>query len=155
LPMHKYSAEGLDEMIDWIQSDAVVRGDGEIKDLLRTALAQKGSSTRGDSQLQAAVDRYRRRHAQAKKVTGAEVPIPRSDATGTADAEILRSFVAGKMRAADLRSAGLVETASNEQVAEEAAASDDTDGEASSASSTEANAATGGNAASGAKDDDA
>ena len=165
LPMHKYSAEGLDQMIDWIQSDAVVRGDGEIKDLLRTALAQKGSSTRGDSQLQAAVDRYRQRHAQAKKVTGAEVLIPRSDSTGPVEDEILPSFDTGKIRADELRSAGLVETASNEQVAEEADASDDTDDEAgstsstddeaSSSSSTEANAATGGNAATGAKDDDA
>jgi hypothetical protein len=165
LPMHKYSAEGLDQMIDWIQSDAVVRGDGEIKDLLRTALAQKGSSTRGDSQLQAAVDRYRQRHAQAKKVTGPEVLIPRSDSTGPVEDEILPSFDTGKIRADELRSAGLVETASNEQVAEEADASDDTDDEAgstsstddeaSSSSSTEANAATGGNAATGAKDDDA
>src|SRR5699024_5552081 len=147
--------EGLDQMIDWIQSDAVVRGDGEIKDLLRTALAQKGSSTRGESQLQAAVDRYRQRHAQAKKVTGAEVFIPRSHCTGPVEDEILASFATGKIRADERRSAGLVETASNEQVAEEAYASDDTDDEASSTSSAEANAATGENAATGAKDDDA
>src|SRR5699024_12477267 len=79
--------------------------------------------------------------------------------------EILPSFDTGKIRADELRSAGLVETASNEQVVEEADASDDTDDEASStsstddearsSSSTEANAATGGNAATGAKDDDA
>nr|WP_281389076.1 DUF4011 domain-containing protein [Brevibacterium renqingii] len=130
LPMHKYSAEGLDEMIDWIQSDAVVRGDGEIKDLLRTALAQKGSSSRGDSQLQAAVDRYRERHAQAKKVTGSEVFIPRSGSTGPVEDEILPTFDTGKIRADELRSAGLVETASNEQVAEAEAASDDTADEA-------------------------
>ncbi|MBE8146797.1 hypothetical protein IOD13_13205 [Brevibacterium casei] len=47
LPMHKYSDEGLDAMIDWIQSDAVVRGDGEIKELLRTALAQKSAPRAG------------------------------------------------------------------------------------------------------------
>jgi hypothetical protein len=120
LPMHKYSAEGLDEMIDWIQSDAVVRGDGEIKDLLRTALAQKGNSNRGDSQLQAAVDRYRERHAQAKKVTGAEVFIPRSNSTGPVEDEILPTFDTGKIRADELRSAGLVQTASNDQVPEAA-----------------------------------
>jgi hypothetical protein len=44
--------------------------------------------------------------------------------------EILPSFDTGKIRADELRSAGLVETASNEQVAEEADASDDTDDEA-------------------------
>ncbi|WP_227492701.1 DUF4011 domain-containing protein [Brevibacterium sp. CFH 10365] len=126
LPMHKYSAEGLDEMIDWIQSDAVVRGDGEIKDLLRTALAQKGSSTRGDSQLQAAVDRYRERHAQAKKVTGSEVFIPRSNSTGPVEDDILPTFDTGKIRADELRSAGLVQTASNDQVPEAADASADT-----------------------------
>ncbi|MFP3395021.1 DUF4011 domain-containing protein [Brevibacterium sp. SIMBA_078] len=120
LPMHKYSAEGLDQMIDWIQSDAVVRGDGEIKDLLRTALAQKGNSSRGDSQLQAAVDRYRERHAQAKKVTGAEVFIPRSNSTGPVEEEILPTFDTGKIRADELRSAGLVQTASNDQVPEAA-----------------------------------
>ncbi|WP_259357433.1 DUF4011 domain-containing protein [Brevibacterium sediminis] len=120
LPMHKYSAEGLDQMIDWIQSDAVVRGDGEIKDLLRTALAQKGNSSRGDSQLQAAVDRYRERHAQAKKVTGAEVFIPRSNSTGPVEDDILPTFDTGKIRADELRSAGLVQTASNDQVPEAA-----------------------------------
>ena len=118
--MHKYSDEGLDAMIDWIQSDAVVRGDGEIKDLLRTALAQKGNSSRGDSQLQAAVDRYRERHAQAKKVTGAEVFIPRSNSTGPVEEEILPTFDTGKIRADELRSAGLVQTASNDQVPEAA-----------------------------------
>ncbi len=120
LPMHKYSAEGLDQMIDWIQSDAVVRGDGEIKDLLRTALAQKGNSSRGDSQLQAAVDRYRERHAQAKKVTGAEVFIPRSNSAGPVENDILPTFDTGKIRADELRSAGLVQTASNDQVPEAA-----------------------------------
>lgn len=120
LPMHKYSAEGLDQMIDWIQSDAVVRGDGEIKDLLRTALAQKGNSSRGDSQLQAAVDRYRERHAQAKKVTGAEVFIPRSNSAGPVEDDILPTFDTGKIRADELRSAGLVQTASNDQVPEAA-----------------------------------
>ena len=118
LPMHKYSAEGLDQMIDWIQSDAVVRGDGEIKDLLRTALAQKGNSSRGDSQLQAAVDRYRERHAQAKKVTGSEVFIPRSNSAGPVEDDILPTFDTGKIRSDELRSAGLVQTASNDQVAE-------------------------------------
>ncbi|MGO3022601.1 MAG: DUF4011 domain-containing protein [Brevibacterium sp.] len=120
LPMHKYSAEGLDQMIDWIQSDAVVRGDGEIKDLLRTALAQKGNSSRGDSQLQAAVDRYRERHAQAKKVTGAEVFIPRSNSAGPVEDDILPTFDTGKIRADELRSAGLVQSASNDQVPEAA-----------------------------------
>ncbi|MGO1292135.1 MAG: DUF4011 domain-containing protein [Brevibacterium linens] len=120
LPMHKYSAEGLDQMIDWIQSDAVVRGDGEIKDLLRTALAQKGNSSRGDSRLQAAVDRYRERHAQAKKVTGAEVFIPRSNSAGPVEDDILPTFDTGKIRADELRSAGLVQTASNDQVPEAA-----------------------------------
>ncbi|WP_210603209.1 DUF4011 domain-containing protein [Brevibacterium oceani] len=124
LPMHKYTADGLDQMTDWIQSDAVVRGDGEIKDLLRTALAQKGSSTRGDSQLQAAVDRYRERHAQAKKVTGSEVFIPRSGSAGPVEDEILPTFDTGKIRADELRSAGLVRTASNDQVAEAADESD-------------------------------
>lgn len=127
LPMHKYSAEGLDQMIDWIQSDAVVRGDGEIKDLLRTALAQKGNSSRGDSQLQAAVDRYRERHAQAKKVTGAEVFIPRSNSAGPVEDEILPTFDTGKIRADELRSAGLVQTASNDQVPEAADDSAHTD----------------------------
>lgn len=127
LPMHKYSAEGLDQMIDWIQSDAVVRGDGEIKDLLRTALAQKGNSSRGDSQLQAAVDRYRERHAQAKKVTGAEVFIPRSNSTGPVEDEILPTFDTGKIRADELRSAGLVQTASNDQVPEASDESDSAD----------------------------
>ena len=127
LPMHKYSAEGLDQMIDWIQSDAVVRGDGEIKDLLRTALAQKGNTSRGDSQLQAAVDRYRERHAQAKKVTGAEVFIPRSNSTGPVEDEILPTFDTGKIRADELRSAGLVQTASNDQVPEAADESSHTD----------------------------
>lgn len=120
LPMHKYSAEGLDQMIDWIQSDAVVRGDGEIKDLLRTALAQKGNTSRGDSRLQAAVDRYRERHAQAKKVTGAEVFIPRSNSAGPVEDDILPTFDTGKIRADELRSAGLVQTASNDQVPEAA-----------------------------------
>lgn len=118
LPMHKYSAEGFDQMIDWIQSDAVVRGDGEIKDLLRTALAQKGNTSRGDSQLQAAVDRYRERHAQAKKVTGSEVFIPRSNSAGPVEDDILPTFDTGKIRADELRSAGLVQTASNDQVPE-------------------------------------
>ncbi|MGM0699886.1 MAG: DUF4011 domain-containing protein [Actinomycetota bacterium] len=149
LPMHKYSAEGLDQMIDWIQSDAVVRGDGEIKDLLRTALAQKGNSSRGDSQLQAAVDRYRERHAQAKKVTGAEVFIPRSNSTGPVEDDILPTFDTGKIRADELRSAGLVQTASNDQVpeaADELAHADSVDagsdsaGEDSARSSAEATA---------------
>lgn len=136
LPMHKYSAEGLDQMIDWIQSDAVVRGDGEIKDLLRTALAQKGNSSRGDSQLQAAVDRYRERHAQAKKVTGAEVFIPRSNSAGPVEDEILPTFDTGKIRADELRSAGLVQTASNDQVpeaADEPAHADSVDAKSDSA----------------------
>lgn len=128
LPMHKYSDEGLDAMIDWIQSDAVVRGDGEIKDLLRTALAQKGSSPRGESQLRAAVERYRERHAESKKVTGAEVIIPRSGTTGPGEDEILPSFDTGKIRADELRSAGLIKTASNEQVAERTGGSPDSEG---------------------------
>lgn len=116
LPMHKYSDSGLDAMIDWIQSDSVVRGDGEIKDLLRTALAQKGNSGRGNSQLQAAVDRYRQRHAQAKRVTGAEVLVPQSGQHSPGEDEIIPSFDTGKIRADELRQAGLIETASNEQV---------------------------------------
>ncbi|WP_413333646.1 DUF4011 domain-containing protein [Brevibacterium sp. GP-SGM9] len=124
LPMHKYSDEGLDAMIDWIQSDAVVRGDGEIKDLLRTALAQKGSSSRGDSQLQAAVERYRHRHAQAKRVTGAEVLVPKSGTRGPVEGEVLPSFDTGKIRADELRQAGLIETASNEQVPDSEDAAD-------------------------------
>ena len=116
LPMHKYSDSGLDAMIDWIQSDSVVRGDGEIKDLLRTALAQKGSSGRRNSQLQAAVDRYRQRHAQAKRVTGAEVLVPQSGQHSPGEDEIIPSFDTGKIRADELRQAGLIETASNEQV---------------------------------------
>ncbi|SMY03062.1 Protein of unknown function (DUF4011) [Brevibacterium sp. 239c] len=116
LPMHKYSDSGLDAMIDWVQSDAVVRGDGEIKDLLRTALAQKGSSGRGDSQLQAAVDRYRQRHAQAKRVTGAEVLVPEADQHSPMEDEVVPTFDTGKIRADELRQAGLIETASNDQV---------------------------------------
>ncbi|SMX83642.1 DUF4011 domain-containing protein [Brevibacterium antiquum] len=116
LPMHKYSDSGLDAMIDWVQSDAVVRGDGEIKDLLRTALAQKGNSGRGDSQLQAAVDRYRQRHAQAKRVTGAEVLVPQSHQHSPMEDEVVPTFDTGKIRADELRQAGLIETASNEQV---------------------------------------
>lgn len=116
LPMHKYSDSGLDAMIDWVQSDAVVRGDGEIKELLRTALAQKGSSGRGDSQLQAAVDRYRQRHAQAKRVTGAEVLVPEADQHSPMEDEVVPTFDTGKIRADELRQAGLIETASNEQV---------------------------------------
>nr|WP_280712915.1 DUF4011 domain-containing protein [Brevibacterium marinum] len=116
LPMHKYSESSLDAMIDWVQSDAVVRGDGEIKDLLRTALAQKGSSSRGDSQLQAAVDRYRQRHARAKKVTGAEVLVPESDQRSPMEEEVVPTFDTGKIRADELRQAGLIETASNDQV---------------------------------------
>lgn len=116
LPMHKYSDSGLDAMIDWVQSDAVVRGDGEIKDLLRTALAQKGNSGRGDSQLQAAVDRYRQRHARAKRVTGAEVVVPESDQHSPMEDEVVPTFDTGKIRADELRQAGLIETASNEQV---------------------------------------
>ncbi|NNV09991.1 hypothetical protein ETC03_28025, partial [Geobacillus sp. MMMUD3] len=99
LPMHKYSDEGLDAMIDWIQSDAVVRGDGEIKELLRTALAQKSSTPRGETQLQAAVDRYRQRHAQAKKVTGAEVFIPAADARGPVEGEVIPTFDTDQIRA--------------------------------------------------------
>lgn len=116
LPMHKYSDSGLDAMIDWVQSDAVVRGDGEIKDLLRTALAQKGNSGRGDSQLQAAVDRYRQRHAQAKRVTGAEVLVPESAQHSPMEDEVVPTFDTGKIRADELRQAGLIETASNDQV---------------------------------------
>ncbi|SDS71139.1 Superfamily I DNA and/or RNA helicase [Brevibacterium sandarakinum] len=116
LPMHKYSDSGLDAMIDWVQSDAVVRGDGEIKDLLRTALAQKGNSGRGDSQLQAAVDRYRQRHARAKRVTGAEVVVPESDQHSPMEDEVVPTFDTGKIRADELRQAGLIETASTEQV---------------------------------------
>ena len=116
LPMHKYSESGLDAMIDWVQSDAVVRGDGEIKDLLRTALAQKGNSGRGDPQLQAAVDRYRQRHAQAKKVTGAEVLVPESNQHSPMEDDVVPTFDTGKIRADELRQAGLIETASNDQV---------------------------------------
>ncbi|MDN6527510.1 MAG: DUF4011 domain-containing protein [Brevibacterium sp.] len=116
LPMHKYSDSGLDAMIDWVQSDAVVRGDGEIKDLLRTALAQKGNSGRGDSQLQAAVDRYRQRHARAKRVTGAEVLVPESDQHSPMEDEVVPTFDTGKIRADELRQAGLIETESNDQV---------------------------------------
>ena len=163
LPMHKYSAEGLDQMIDWIQSDAVVRGDGEIKDLLRTALAQKGNSSRGDSQLQAAVDRYRERHAQAKKVTGAEVFIPRSNSAGPVEDDILPTFDTGKIRADELRSAGLVQTASNDQVPEAAddsastetvgAGPDGTDDNGAESAETERGGAA--SAKSGPKNDDA
>ncbi|KAB1942593.1 DUF4011 domain-containing protein [Brevibacterium linens] len=163
LPMHKYSAEGLDQMIDWIQSDAVVRGDGEIKDLLRTALAQKGNSSRGDSQLQAAVDRYRERHAQAKKVTGAEVFIPRSNSAGPVEDDILPTFDTGKIRADELRSAGLVQTASNDQVPEAADDSASTESVGAGPDGTDDNGADsaederGGaaSAKSGAKNDDA
>ncbi|GAA0035343.1 hypothetical protein JCM18882A_28840 [Brevibacterium metallidurans] len=109
LPMHKYSDQGLDEMIDWIQSDAVVRGDGEIKELLRTALAQKSNTPRGETQLQAAVDRYRQRHAQAKKVTGAEVYIPSADARGPVEGEVIPTFDTDQIRAESLRDAGLIE----------------------------------------------
>ena len=116
LPMHKYSDSGLDAMIDWIQSDAVFRGDGEIKELLRTALAQKGGSGRANSQLQAAVDRYRQRHAQAKKITGAEVLVPQAGQHSPVEDEIIPSFDTGKIRADELRQAGLIETANNEQV---------------------------------------
>nr|WP_275902100.1 DUF4011 domain-containing protein [Brevibacterium zhoupengii] len=116
LPMHKYSDSSLDAMIDWVQSDSVVRGDGEIKDLLRTALAQKGNSSRGDSQLQAAVDRYRQRHTQAKRVTGAEVLVPETQKHSPMEDEVVPTFDTGKIRADELRQAGLIETASNEQV---------------------------------------
>ncbi|RBP65503.1 uncharacterized protein DUF4011 [Brevibacterium sanguinis] len=109
LPMHKYSESGLDAMIDWIQSDSVVRNDAEIKDLLRTALAQKGSSQRGDSRLQAAVDRYRRRHAQAKRVTGAEVIVPESAHHSPVEGEIIPTFDTGRIRAEELEDAGLIE----------------------------------------------
>lgn len=109
LPMHKYSDQGLDEMIDWIQSDAVVRSDGEIKELLRTALAQKSNTPRGETQLQAAVDRYRQRHAQAKKVTGAEVFIPSADARGPVEGEVIPTFDTDQIRAESLRDAGLIE----------------------------------------------
>ena len=152
LPMHKYSAEGLDQMIDWIQSDAVVRGDGEIKDLLRTALAQKGNTSRGDSQLQAAVDRYRERHAQAKKVTGAEVFIPRSNSAGPVEDEILPTFDTGKIRADELRSAGLVQTASNDQVPE---AADDSAGTDAAGAESEGGDGSGAGSAAGAGSDDA
>ena len=159
LPMHKYSAEGLDQMIDWIQSDAVVRGDGEIKDLLRTALAQKGNTSRGDSQLQAAVDRYRERHAQAKKVTGAEVFIPRSNSAGPVEDEILPTFDTGKIRADELRSAGLVQTASNDQVPEAADDSAGTDSVGAGSEGTDGSgadtAAAGGTDDAGASSEDA
>lgn len=111
LPMHKYSDDGLDAMIDWIQSDAVVRGDGEIKELLRTALAQKSNTPRGETQLQAAVDRYRQRHAQAKKVTGAEVFIPSADARGPVEGEVIPTFDTDQIRAESLRDAGLIDDA--------------------------------------------
>ncbi|GAA1810266.1 MULTISPECIES: DUF4011 domain-containing protein [Brevibacterium] len=124
LPMHKYSDEGLDAMIDWIQSDAVVRGDGEIKELLRTALAQKGSSPRGETQLQAAVDRYRQRHAQAKKVTGAEVFIPTADARGPVEGEVIPSFDTGQIRAESLRDAGLIDAEADAPAASDPAVVD-------------------------------
>ncbi|MCM1011505.1 DUF4011 domain-containing protein [Brevibacterium sp. XM4083] len=124
LPMHKYSDEGLDAMIDWIQSDAVVRGDGEIKELLRTALAQKGNSPRGETQLQAAVDRYRQRHAQAKKVTGAEVFIPTADARGPVEGEVIPSFDTGQIRAESLRDAGLIDAEADASATDASAAGD-------------------------------
>lgn len=130
LPMHKYSDQGLDEMIDWIQSDAVVRGDGEIKELLRTALAQKSNTPRGETQLQAAVDRYRQRHAQAKKVTGAEVFIPSADARGPVEGEVIPTFDTDQIRAESLRDAGLIEA---DDVDSESG-SDSADGRDSSAS---------------------
>ncbi|MBR7502632.1 hypothetical protein KCW65_21295, partial [Mycobacterium tuberculosis] len=105
--MHKYSDEGLDAMIDWIQSAAAVRADGHIMELSRVARAQKSRTPRGETQLQAAVDRHRQRHAQAKKVTGAEVFIPAADARGPVEGEVIPTFDTDQIRAEALRDAGL------------------------------------------------
>src|SRR5699024_324160 len=89
----------------------------------QAASVDEGRYRRFDSQLQDPVDRYRHRHPQAKKVTVAEVFITRAGSPGPAEHENLPSFDIDKSRADELRSAGLVERARKEQVAEEADAS--------------------------------
>ncbi len=75
LPLHKYSESDIDAMVDWIQSDRVSRSDSELREQLRTALAQKSQTRRVESGLNAAVDRYRARYAEAKRQASSPDPV--------------------------------------------------------------------------------
>ncbi|WP_291794325.1 DUF4011 domain-containing protein [Brevibacterium sp.] len=67
LPMHMYTDDQLVAMLEWIQSDGVARGDGELKEQLRAALAQKNRLGRTESALENAVRAYRRQVAELKR----------------------------------------------------------------------------------------
>ncbi|WP_051297324.1 DUF4011 domain-containing protein [Brevibacterium album] len=66
LPMHMYTDDQLVAMLEWIQSDGVARGDAELKEQLRAALAQKNRRGRTESALEGAVRAYRRQLAELK-----------------------------------------------------------------------------------------
>lgn len=116
LPLHTYSTEDLDAMVDWIQSDRVSRSDDELKVQLRAALALKGRSRRVESGLDAAVARYRDRYAQAKRSAAApdeqtartedEVFLPAADGS-VGQSEVMPLYNTGKLREQDLLDAGL------------------------------------------------
>ncbi|MEV0984145.1 DUF4011 domain-containing protein [Brevibacterium sp. NPDC049920] len=128
LPLHTYSAEDLDAMVDWIQSDRVSRGDDELKAQLRAALALKGRSRRVESGLDAAVARYRDRYAQAKRSaappaeqagrTEDEVFLPAAGGS-VGQSEVMPLYNTGKLREQDLLDAGLRESEQGRRSEEE------------------------------------
>lgn len=63
IPIHKCDPADVDAMVDWIQSDDVVRDDEELREQLRQALAQKARTPVVEHALDEAVRRYRRRAA--------------------------------------------------------------------------------------------
>ncbi len=133
LPVYTYSAEDLDAMLDWIQSDGVSRTDAGLKDQLRSALAVKSRAHRVDSVLTESVQRFRRR-ANERKSTHAgtghreeDVFVPAADA-GPDQTAVMPQYDTGKLREQELLDAGLID--SDEAGSSSAAAEDSKDNSA-------------------------
>lgn len=139
LPVYTYSAEDLDAMLDWIQSDGVSRTDAGLKDQLRSALAVKSRAHRVDSVLTEAVQRFRRR-ANERKSTHAgtsqreeDVFVPAADA-GPDQTAVMPQYDTGKLREQELLDAGLIDS----DAADSSAVADDSTGNSTAADETAA-----------------
>lgn len=149
LPVYTYSAEDLDAMLDWVQSDGVSRTDAGLKDQLRSALAVKSRAHRVDSVLTEAVQRFRRR-ANERKSTHAgtsqreeDVFVPAADA-GPDQTAVMPQYDTGKLREQELLDAGLLEDDTAADTAGAAESNEDpTETEKTAATETTASDSTG------------
>lgn len=157
LPLHTYSDDEIDAMVDWIQSDRVSRSDEELTVQLRAALALKSRARRVETGLAAAVARYRARYAEAKR-SAAEQPAGSAAGAGAAgdagrtedevflpaaddavdEGAVMPLYDTGKLRDQDMIDAGL---RGPERSDRSAGSAEDGDAEAGGVERTGANAA--------------